>query len=94
MYFKKSFLHKTISRWFFFFLFHYIVGAYDQKSREHYGHVMHLQENNNVLIVLEKQKDNKNDYVSIFDMNDNGSAAFSEKIDKRGTISLTCVNDK
>jgi hypothetical protein len=55
---------------------------------------MHLQENNNVLIVLEKQKDDKNDYVSIFDMNDNGSAAFSEKIDKRGTISLTCVNDK
>jgi hypothetical protein len=54
-------------------LFHYIVGAYDQKSREHYGHVMHLQENNNVLIVLEKQKDNKNDYVSIFDMNDSKS---------------------
>ncbi|CAG2202121.1 unnamed protein product [Mytilus edulis] len=65
---------------------------YDQD----FSRVMHLQEHNNILVVLEAVKDHIHDYLSVFDMNDNGSAAFSEKLEVKGTTSVyrPVMNDK
>lgn len=70
----------------------YNAGEYDQD----FSRVMHLQEHNNILVVLEAVKDHIHDYLSVFDMNDNGSAAFSEKLEVKGTTSVyrPVMNDK
>ncbi|XP_052063156.1 NACHT domain- and WD repeat-containing protein 1-like [Mytilus californianus] len=53
-----------------------------------YGEMMHLDESNGMLTVVEVLKDRSHDYLSRFDTNDNWSTVFLQKIEYKDTTSI------